>query len=251
MRLYKRMTIISALIALISFLISIFLHYFLTSNKEIDFWINLCLGLFSGAILIVFTSIISYYHEKRRTLEGFLYHILNILSYLNKYQENMSITQKTEFYLNYYDLDKSNLDMDIGNMDFFFEKITGDFKYIYNNIYKPILDFNNNIAKHIWHFRWYLDGTGKKDVEIKEFLSELQEYLLDKVETDAPIEYDDDGKVIATCTCYEVNPKLVNNIQDKIYYHYFEIMYGKRSIKRELKSQKGENNGQNEDADGE
>lgn len=248
MRLYKRMTIISALIALISFLISIFMHYFFTSNKEIDFWINLCLGLFSGAILIVFTSIISYYHERRRTMEIFIYNTNRILFYLNKYQESMSIEQKINFYLEYIELDKSAWDMDFGNMDFFLKE---NIEYIYEKIYKPILDFNNAVLNHAWHFRWYLDGTGKKDVEIKKFLSELQEYLLDKVETDVPMEYDDDGKVIATCTCYEVNPKLVNNIQDKIYDHYFEIMYGKRSIKRELKSQKGENNGQNEDADGE
>ena len=97
-------------------------------------------------------------------LEGFLYHILNIFSYLNKYQENMSITQKTEFYLNYYDLDKSDLDMDIGNMDFFFEKIIGAFKYICNNIYKPILDFNNNIVNVHIGYPLYLLKIPKSDL---------------------------------------------------------------------------------------
>ena len=76
--------------------------------------------------------------------------------------------------------------MDIGNMDFFFENKTHDFQYIYTAIYKPILDFNRAVENHVWHFRWYLDGTGKNDTVMEKFLLELQEYLLEKNEQDIP-----------------------------------------------------------------
>ncbi len=243
MRVYKRMTIISAIIAVCSLLIAIILHYLFASSREIDFWIDVSLGLFSGAILTVLTSVISYLHERRRTLESFANHTRSILSYLNKYQENMSLTQKIEFYLDYYDLDKSDWDMDIGNMNFFFERITGHFKYIYNNIYKPIFDFDKHVANHVWHFRWYLDGSGKNDAVMEDFLSELQDYLLEKSETDIPTEYDENGKVVNVCHCSYIKSKLVDEIQEKLNGYYFEIMYGKKYAKRELNSQEGEKNG--------
>lgn len=234
MRLYKRMTIISALIALVSFLISILLHYFFICDNEIDFWINLCLGLFSGAILTVFTSIISYYHERRTTLEKFVYHTRSLLSYLNKYHEDMPIEEKIHFYFGYCDLDKSDWDMDIGNMDFFFEKVTGNFKYIYNEIYKPILDFDKAVANYKYDFHNYLNTTNKNDfrIIIEKYLSELQGYLLKKTEKDIPTEYDDNGNIENVYKyTYEI-PKLVFDIKTQLSGHYYEIMYGK-NIKRD------------------
>lgn len=183
MRAYKRMAKFSILIAIISLLIAILLNFCFAIDKT-GFWINVCLGLFGSATLTILTSVVSYFHEKRQTLENFVYHTRQILSYLNKYQESMSLEQKLKFYLDYHDLDKSAWDMDIGNMDFFSENKTHDFQYIYTAIYKPILDFNRAVENHVWHFRWYLDGTGKNDTVMEKFLLELQEYLLEKNEQD-------------------------------------------------------------------
>ena len=130
MRAYKRMAKFSILIAIISLLIAIFLNFCFVIDKT-GFWTNVCLGVFGSATLTILTSVVSYFHEKRQTLENFVYHTRQILSYLNKYQESMSLEQKLKFYLDYHDLDKSAWDMDIGNMDFFFENKTHDFQYIY------------------------------------------------------------------------------------------------------------------------
>ena len=130
MRAYKRMAKFSILIAIISLLIAILLNFCFAIDKT-GFWINVCLGLFGSATLTILTSVVSYFHEKRQTLENFVYHTRQILSYLNKYQESMSLEQKLKFYLDYHDLDKSAWDMDIGNMDFFSENKTHDFQYIY------------------------------------------------------------------------------------------------------------------------
>lgn len=242
MRAYKRMTKFSILIAIISLLIAILLNFCLVVDKT-GFWVNVCLGLFGSAALTILTSIVSYFHERRQTLESFVYHTRQILSYLNKYQESMPLEQKLKFYLDYHDLDKSAWDMDVGNMDFFFESKTHDFQYIYTTIYKPILDFNRAVENHVWHFRWYFDGTGKNDTVMEKFLLELQEYLLEKNEQDIPTEYDENGNIVSICHYSTVKPKLVLNIRKELNGRYYEIMYGKKIAKREMNSQEAQNNG--------
>ncbi len=155
----------------------------------------------------------------------------------------MPLEQKLKFYLDYHDLDKSAWDMDVGNMDFFFESKTHDFQYIYTTIYKPILDFNRAVENHVWHFRWYFDGTGKNDTVMEKFLLELQEYLLEKNEQDIPTEYDENGNIVSTCHYSTVKPKLVLNIRKELNGRYYEIMYGKKIAKREMNSQEAQNNG--------
>lgn len=165
MKVYKKMTVISAIITVSSLTAAMIMHY-LFPCSETDFWINVCLGIFGSAFLTILTSIMSYNHEKVKTLENFLYHTRQILSVANKYQEHMTLEQKIHFFIEYSEFDKIAWDADFGNMSFFFEKTTHNQKYIYDNIYKPILDFNHAVANHVWHFRWHLDGSGKNDAVI-------------------------------------------------------------------------------------
>lgn len=90
----------------------------------------------------------------------------------------MSLEEKTKFYLDYHDIDKSAWDADYGNMNFFAEKITGNRKYIYEKIYLPILSFNQAVNKQVWHFGWYFDGSGKNKPVMEMFVEELEQYLL-------------------------------------------------------------------------
>lgn len=64
------------------------------------------------------------------------------------------------------------------NMDFFAEKITGNRKYIYEKIYLPILKFNQAVNNHVWHFRWYFDGSGKNEPVMEMFVEQLEQHLL-------------------------------------------------------------------------
>lgn len=240
MRIYKILTVITIIIAVIALAIAILLHYLLPCG-ETDFWINVLIGIFGSAVLTTLTSIVSYHYERRKILEGFIYHTRQILSYLNKYQENMTLEQKIQFFLDYCDLDYSAWDMDFGDMDFFFEKVCGNRKYIYNRIYKPILDFNSAVANHAWHFRWHLDGSGKNERVMLSFLAELQDYLLEKTECDVPAEYDENGNVTASCHYSSVQPKLVFNIQKELNGRYYEIVYGKKIFKKKLTIREDEN----------
>lgn len=235
MRVYKKITNITITISIVSFIIAFVLKFF-NSCIDTEFWVDVCLGIFSGAILTALTSIISYHHEKRKVLEGFFYHTRQILQCLGKYQENMSLEQKLYFYLNYYELNKSAWDIDFGEMDFFFELIHKNREYIYDYIYKPILDFNSAILNHVWHFRWHLDGTGKNDIVMEKFLSELQDYLLVKTEEDVPTEFNDNGVPVSFCRCTSTTPKLVSNIEKELAGNYYKILCGKR---QKIKNKKG------------
>ena len=227
MKAYKKMTIIATIIAICALLVAIILHY-CCPCYETEFWINICLGLFGSAALTVLTSIVSYWHERIKTLESFSYHTRQLLSVANKYQASMTLEQKIQFFLEYYEFDKIAWDSDLGNIDFFFESITKDREYIYYNIYKPILDFNNAVANHVWHFRWYLDGSGRNDVVMQDFVLELQRYLLKIEEQNMPTEYDENGNATSFFNYKSNCPKLVLDVKTELEGKHYEIMYGKK-----------------------
>lgn len=203
---------------------------------------NVFLGVFGSAILTAMTSLVSYLYEKQNVMKGFFYHTRQLLLYLNKYQDNMSLEQKIRFFLDYSELDKSAWDIDVGNIDFFVYNRKKK-NYIYTNIYQPILDFNRAVDKHIVFFRWHLDGTGKNDAIMQEIVTKLQGHLLEKTERDVPIEFDENGQATKFCHCSSTKSKLVNNIQKELKGYYYEIMYGKRIAEKQHKLQEDKDNG--------
>ena len=234
MRVYKKMIIVAALIAIVSFLVVVILHY-CCPCYETEFWINVCLGLFGSAALTVLTSVLSYNHEKIKTLEDFFCHTQQLIYFVNKYQEQMTLEQKIQFFLSYSEFDKLAWDSDFRNLDFFFECKTKDREYIYYSIYKPIIDFNDAVTKYVWNFRWHLDGSGKNDAVMQKFVEELQGYLLKIVEQEIPKEYDENGKETSFMHCKSTSPKLVLEVQTELTGPYYEIMYGNRHTVKEHK----------------
>lgn len=242
MRVYKKMTIISALIAIVAFFGAVFMHYCFPCD-ETEFWINVCLGIFGSAVLTGLTSVVSYNHEKIKTLENFLYHTRQLLSVANKYQEHMTLEEKIRFFLEYSEFDKIAWDADFGNIDFFFERITKSREYIYCSIYKPILDFNHAVANHVWHFRWHLDGSGKNDAVMQTFVSELQDYLLKIDEQSLPTEHDENGTATSFCRYISTCPKLVLDVRKELAGRYYEVLYGRKTARkaREEITERGDN----------
>lgn len=225
--------------AIITFLSAIILHYcFLHCKKEIlvdeiQFWINVCLALFGSAALTVLTSLVSYKHEKIKTLENFLYHTRQLLTLVNKYQTHMTLEEKINFFLSYYNFDKIAWDSDFGNMAFFFESKTKDREYIYNKIYKPILDFNNAVASHTWHFSLHLDGSGKNDKVMQHFVNELETYLFKTKIFSSPTELDENGNPVSFINITHTSSKLVLDVRKELAGRYYKIMYGNKIYKRE------------------
>ena len=112
-------------------------------------------------------------------------------------------------------------------MDFFTEKITGNRKYIYEKIYLPILRFNQAVSDHIWHFRWYFDGSGKNKPVMEMFVEQLELHLLYRDKKSIPTDYDETGKAIAFCEVTSLESKLVREISKELNDKYYRIMYGK------------------------
>ncbi len=235
MRAYKKITILTGFTTIIVLVCSVILHYWFIENSEINFWLNVFLAVFGSALLTTLTSWVTYFYEKRQMMEGFAYSTRRILRSINHYQRSFSLEDKIKFFLAYSDESKDDWDMQMGNMDFFFEKIHHNRKYIYENIYMPILTFNQAVGKHIWHFRWYMDGTGKNEAVMEGFIKELEDMLIEEEEKNFPVEFSEDGIPIRYGQFITTKPKLVKNIQEELNGKYFECMYGKKIKKKAVR----------------
>ena len=244
MKVYKKLTYVSAGITVVSAIICIWLHYTYI-GREAEFWINVNLALFGSATLTLLTSLLTYYHERRKTLENFQYHTDQILARINIYQESMMLEEKIKFFLDYHDIDKIMWDSDYGNMDFFFECINHNRRYIYQNIYMPIIEFGKAVNNHVWHFRGYLNGNGKNECVMQQFVTELEEFIIKKTEFDMPVGWDEKGVPTAFCKFTDVEPRLVLNVKEHLVGHHYDIMYGKRRVakkyKKEMKVEQAQN----------
>ena len=239
MRVYKQIFKWSILLATVTCGLSIGIYY-VVPNHGGELWVNILLAIFGSAVLSALTGLLSYLYERRKTMESFVYHTRQILSYLNKYQTSMTLDEKIKFFIGYCEFDKSAWDADYGNMDFFFEKRNKNREYIFNNIYQPILQFSNAVSNHLWHFRWYLDGSGRNEKVMTNFIGELEAYLISHSEVDVPTEYNENGDAISFCKISSTEPKLVLDIKKELNGHYYDIMY---NTKQDNKPQEDTNNG--------
>lgn len=213
MRAHKRTALICGMLSFMSLCISIYLFYTYDSN-EINFWINVCLAIFGSAFLASLTAIVSYFHEKRETLESFLYHSEKLLCKLKKYQHDFSVEEKIKFFLEYDDMDKSLWDSAFGNIDFLFDMF-GKKRWIYNKIYQPLNQFSQAVSERERHFRLYRNETESNMIVMEIFIKELETYLLEYKELKITV----------------IEKKLVRDVLGALYGEYFGIMYGRSAVK--------------------
>lgn len=162
---------ITGLLTIITVLLACLFHYGFNSD-EFAFWVNVSLGVFGSSLLTLITSCVGYSAEKKRTLEGFWYSTRDLIRAINKYDYQWETDEKVRFFLDYADIDKTVWDMQLGSFYFFYDKGKKDFDFIYKSIYRPIIEFNQEIGKHNWHFRMHLYGKGKNDAVMAEFVKE-------------------------------------------------------------------------------
>lgn len=243
MKVYKRLTYVTMVITMFSVFICLWLHYTHTGT-EIEFWINVCLALFGSAALTLLTSLLTYFHERQKTLENFFYHTQQIISQINRYKEEMTLEEKLKYFLAYHDMDKTMWNSDFGNMDFFLERLVHSREYIYTNICTPIIAFGNAVDNHLWHFRWHLDGSGKNEHVMQQFVDELEKFIIEKIQFDIPTEWDENNVPTSFCKYTDVKPKLVLDVKKHLAGRYYEIMYGKIKVAKRHKME--EQNGQAE-----
>lgn len=132
------------------------------------------------------------------------------------------------FFLNYHDISKADWDRYYGDFSFIADVQGENRCYIYTKIYEPILKLNQTINKHVWHFRWYEDGTGNNKV-VGKFVKEIETQLIEETVEIAGTEMSNvDGGITMTTT----KNKLVCDIQREINGKYYQLMYGKKAYNK-------------------
>ena len=221
MKNYAISTRITAILTCAALAMTLIIHYGF-HGTEAEFWCNVCLAVFGSGLLTFITACIGYATEKRRTLESFSYSTRSLLRIINKYDLDWGLEKKIDFFLDYADVDKAVWDAHMGAIHFLYDPNREKYKYIYQNIYKPILDLNQRIAAHGAQFKWHKDGSGKKDIVMAEFISEIEALFMENV---ASNHVSEDGKELQTTL---VRNKLVYTILKELNGRYYDIMYDKR-----------------------
>jgi len=206
MKIYKNSIYITGVLTIITFVGSLVLYYII-SSKEAEFWCNILLGIFGGSVLTLISSIIGYKVERKRILEKFYYYTNKILKQINQYQLNMTLEEKIDFL---FDFRKKN------------------FKYIFHSIYEPLLELQNAVQKHYWHFKWYKDGTGKNDRVMEDFLAEIEPLILDRKEESVSGEFDESGTTTKRIVVTSVSNRIVEKINKELRGKYYKLMYKKK-----------------------
>lgn len=217
---------ITAALTIISLAVTLIIHYGF-HGTEADFWCNVWLAVFGSGLLTFITSCVGYTTEKRRTLESFSYSTHSLLHVINKYDLNWNLEKKIDFFLDYADIDKSLWDAYLGAIYFMCDPGRKKSKYIYQNIYKPILDLNRKVGSHEAHFIWHKDGSGKNNVVMTDFVTKIEALFMEKAVSKHTL---DDGKEFQTTS---VQNKLVYTTLQELNGRYYDIMYGKKQSKSE------------------
>lgn len=221
MKVYKNAIIATGIITLISFLASFIFNFYTQVNS---FWCNALLGIFGSSLLTLLTSTIGYRVERRKTFEGFSYATKEILHALNKYQVSWSLEEKIDFFLNYHDISKIEWDRYYGDFSFIADFRGKNRRYIYEQIYTPILRVNQAINNHVWHFRYYKDGSGKNDKVLGKSIEEIEALFIET--TISEIDTNEKGDPV---TMTSTKNKIVHTIQEELNEKYYQLMYGKKT----------------------
>ncbi len=229
MKLYKRSIIIFGLITFLFGFSVYYLHYYCIDSNENQFRLNVCLALCGSALLTTLSAWLSYCNERKKTLINFYNHTLQIIRFLNKYKENMTLKEKVCFFLDYYDFSKDLWSNDYGDIDFLFDKIYKNKVYIQNNIYLPVLNFGHDVQACVAHFRWYLEDTEHFAGLVKPDIIKLENIILRK--KIYPQWY---GHTKHNFIVNATEPKLAQKLRNELNGHYYEIMVGKRKAKQDF-----------------
>lgn len=224
MTIYKRSFKVTLIISICLLIIAIILNYALGEN----FWCNVLLGIFSGAMLTTITSIIGYWVERKQALEEFYLEVIKLLKRFNKYQTDLTPEQKIYFFLELSNYDITYLGTAFARIDLFDQKSK---KYIYEKIYGPLTDAYKKACAHTWHFEMQVNGAAVNDVVMEEFIKELEPIIIR--EEEYVIGNENDENVIKSEYNY-----IVKKIDSELNGKYYEIMYGKKQIKENEKAAK-------------
>ena len=231
----KRIVFWVGLLAVITLLISIPLHY-----KGQEYWCNVFLAAFGSALLASATAFISYFSERKFVVEQFYLETSKFADFLSAYFYANSLDEKRIYMCR---LARYNLD-ELGNryaeMDFFINN-NDCHSQIFEKIYKPIIDLRAVAKNELMHFEY--PPAGYNNENDKDFGDEgykqFMQYL-NLVERAMGVVLENPCR--GTPQTFKT-PSM--NMSDKLYLElngfYLDLMYGERKA---AKIRRTKNNGQ-------
>jgi hypothetical protein len=232
LRIYKWSLIFTGLLAIISLSGVFILHFVFT--KIDDLWFNILLGVFGSGLLTFITSIIGYRVERKRTLEAFANYTKKILHELNKYQKSFSRDEKLDFFLACNDTDRIDWAREFGNICFIFDYKKKNSQYIYSQIYQLIMQIEQEIINHVWHFRWHKDGSGRNEAAMERFIQDVEPLIIEAIVDKMPGEFSENGTVLDWTTITSTKNRIFESIMRELNGKYYKILYGKQTYNREF-----------------
>lgn len=221
MKEYKLSILWTGSICMVSLPASILFNYFFHSmcfGIDTNFLSSLFLGVFTSGLLAFIISVIGYKVERIRTLEGFYTYARKSKYNFNKFENDGDFERTMDIVIAMNEHDYSPLDTALGNIDFLFGN-NKTRKYIYNEIYKIIVDLRENISQKSYHFRLYKNAKNGNLPEMMNFIDELDKVIMSR---ETQILTDDEGQ---TCeSSYHYN-KVVKKLGDELNGNYYDIMY--------------------------
>jgi len=221
---YKRSFVVTLVISVISFLIAAILNYVMQEQ----FWCNVLLGIFGGAVLTSITSIMGYFVERRHALEEFYLETIKLLKRYNKYQTDLTPDQKINFFLELSNYDMEYWGTTYARIDLFNKKSR---KYIYEKIYRPLTYAHKKACSHTWHFEMHVNGTGVNNAVMEDFISEIEPAIIREEEY---VVGNGDNEYVTK----NVHNHIVKVIDTELNGKYYEIMYGKKKAEENRKEAK-------------
>ncbi len=215
MRTYRNTAIFAVIITIISIILAIVF----IENKLL---FSLASGVFGSGVLTIITSAVAYRVEKRKTFEGVFSSVHRILHQLGIYNNDWELDRKVDYLLIYFDSpSKQDLHQYYGSFCFFTynKKKTS---YIYNNICKPIFDFDEIIKTVSANLRLHQDGTVKNDNAIRKIIETIEEAFVPMVKEQTP----EETQVTIPCK------KLVDKVREELNGKYYDMMYSKKQQRR-------------------
>lgn len=215
MRINKSAILWTCMLSASSLILSIVSNFCSCANSYLE---NLFIGVFASSILALLIAIINYRAERKKTLEKFYFYANKAIANFNRFENNGNLERSINSVLQMNQFDYIELDNAYGDISFiFYDKKNR--KYIYDKIYKPILDCRNLIAEKSFHFMEYKKATNGNSRAMQIFVNDIADILLIQKEQKMFNSYGV-STVIKT-----IHSKLSSQLHAELTGRYYKIMY--------------------------
>lgn len=215
MRINKSAILWTCILSASSLILSIVSHFCSCANNYLE---NLFIGIFSSSILALLIAIINYRAERKKTLEKFYSYANKAVANFNRFENNGNLERSINSVLQMNQFDYIELDNAYGDISFIFY-YKKNRKYIYDKLYKPILDCRNLIAEKSFHFMKYKKATNGNSRAMQRFVDDIADILLIQKEQKMINSYGVSTVIKTT------HSKLSSQLHAELTGRYYKIMY--------------------------